>query len=179
MVAFSKTASCSVIIAGSILASLLFQIGVEGSIVTKPLAANQENIDSETRVLRRRKRGKGKGNGKGNVNQQEPESTADVRSAGPRLDLRLEQCLQDVIELFDSMPPTVTRTNSTDPPAADPPVRSEPSDNDEELLLIRRLSEGPDGFLHSRDITGGTDDLGTCNLEITSEMRAMVSSCII
>lgn len=132
--------------------------------------------ENEHDVLRRAKRikkrqrsnggskGGGKGGGKGNK-----EVTTEDRAIS---DLRLEECIQSVLDESsttafapDTRAPGIgTESSETSAPRSDIPE----SEEEEEMLFIRRLLEGPDGFLNSRETS-------TCDIEITDQMQEMVS----
>ncbi len=184
------------IIVGSILASLwALQLGSVDALEIPqstmqqgendtPIAYNSDegwdyfegHNENEYDVLRRAKRikkrqrsnggskGGGKGSGKGNK-----ELTTEERAIA---DLRLEECIQSVLDESSTTafapdtraPGTGTESSETRAPRSDIPE----SEDEEEMLFIRRLSEGPDGFLNSRETS-------TCDIEITDQMQEMVS----
>ncbi len=185
MVSFSKTKSTNIIIVGSILVSLwALQIGsadaievgvLQGGNDTPMTHHNEEEWDyfegeneneyeydsvhrRTKRIKKRRQGNKGgsKGGSKGNK-EYETENRAIA-------DLRLEECLQSILdETFTLGTNSMTFATETRAPRSDIP-----EEEDEEILFIRRLHEGPDGFLNSREVS-------TCDIEISEQMQEMVS----
>lgn len=200
MVSFSNTKYPSIIIVGSILASLwALQIGsadalevggqqggddapivydnVEGWDYFEGENENEYDYDSvhrRTKRIKKRRQGN-KGGGKGGSKGKKGKKVTETEDRTV-FDLRLEECLKSVLDETSrsrsnsTTIATETRAPETWVPSSETrsPRSDIPESDDEEMLFIRRLAEGPDEFLNSREGS-------TCDIEITEAMQEMVS----
>ena len=195
MVSLSKTASCSIIIVGSLLASLWasqigsadaieisdtaslsFTVSVPHSASPSIIGNDEENYewenenkktgnDAVARQLKKRMKKQRNKGGSKTKRKYEDDSSGESRTI---FDTRLEECIQMVLDESSA-----TRTDSTESPETRAPDSNITNTDDEEtdeeeIVFIRSLSEGPDGLLYSRDGA-------TCDQEITEEMQELVS----